>query len=299
MRPGRPGSPPPPDALPVAVSLYLTAMALFIATDTIAKHLLVAHAIAFIAWARFCFHFVVLFALLPGPRRARLRARRPGLLAVRSAAWMSITFLFYAGLRHVPLAEAIMLVSTAPFMIALLAGSTLGERISRRTWAAVVVGFVGVLVVLRPGLGVLHWGAVFPLLAAAAFAVAQTVTRRLSGEVDQWTILIYTPGIAALVLAPFGLSAWSVLAPMDLLMMASIGGLAAAADFAILAALHRAPASTLAPYQYSQILWAMIAGVLVFGERPDGVAIVGAAIIVVGGLMLWKVTTPPPKQESG
>ena len=289
----------PPPALAAAVSLYLAAMALFIATDTLAKHLLAAHTIVFIAWVRFCLHFAVLFALAPAPRRARFRTRHPGLIALRSAAWMSITFLFYAGLRHVPLAESIMLVSTAPFMIALLAGSTLGERISRGTWIAVVIGFAGVLVVLRPGLGVLHWGAVFPLLTAAAFSVAQIVTRRLSGEADPWTILLYTPGIAALVLAPFGISAWSAVSPAHWVLLASIGGIAAVADVAILAALRRAPASTLAPYQYSQILWAMLAGALVFGEYPDGVAVAGAAIIVAGGLLLWRESAAPHRTGTG
>ena len=288
MRSGGRGRPALPHSLAAAVSLYLAAMALFIAMDAIAKHLLAVHAIAFIAWVRFSLHFGVLLALLPAPRRARLRTRHLRLLALRSTAWMSITFLFYAGLRHVPLAESIMLVSTAPFMIALLAGPLLGERMTRSAWAAVAVGFAGVLVVLRPGLGVLHWGAVFPLLAAAAFSVAQLVTRRLIGEEDPWTILIYSAGIAALLLTPFGLSAWSEFAPTDWLLLAPLGGLAAAGDIAILAALRRAPASTLAPYQYSQILWAMVAGALVFGELPDGFAVAGAAVIVAGGLILWR-----------
>ncbi len=280
-----------PPSLPAAVALYLAAMALFIAMDTIAKHLLAVHAIAFIAWVRFSLHFGVLLALLPAPRRARLRTRHLGLLALRSAAWMGITFLFYAGLRHVPLAESIMLVSTAPFMIALLAGPALGERITPGTWTAVLIGFAGVLVVLRPGLGVLHWGAVFPILAAAAFSVAQLVTRRLSREEDPWTILIYSAGIGALLLAPFGIAASSALRPSDWMLLASIGGIAAVADIAILAALRRAPASTLAPFQYSQILWAMVAGALVFGETPDAFAVAGAAIIVAGGLVLWREGT--------
>ena len=202
MRDDNPGGRTLPHSLAVAVALYLVTMALFIAMDTIAKYLLAAHSIVFIAWVRFFLHFVVLAAILPAPRRERLRTRHLRLLTVRSIAWMSITFLFYAGLRHVPLAESIMLVSTAPFMIALLAGPVLGERIRPMTWAAIMLGFTGVVVVLRPGLGALHWGAVFPLLAAAAFSVAQIVTKRLSAEEDHWTILVYTAGIAALLLTP-------------------------------------------------------------------------------------------------
>ena len=288
-----------PHSLSVAVCLYLAAMVLFIGLDTIAKHLLTVHSIVFIVWARFFLHFGVLAAIVPAPRRERLRTRNLRLLAVRSIAWMSITFMFYAGLRHVPLAESIMLVSTAPFMIALLAGPALGERIRPMTWAAVVLGFTGVIVVLRPGLGVLHWGAVFPLLAAAGFSVAQIVTKRLSGEEDHWTILLYSAGIAALLLTPFGISAWSEFAPADWLLLAPMGVLAALGDIAILAALRRAPASTLAPYQYSQILWAMIAGAFVFGEFPDSIAIVGAAIIVAGGLLLWRAGARTPRRPSG
>ena len=202
MRDGNPGGRTLPHSLAVAVALYLATMALFVAMDTIAKYLLAVHSIVFIAWIRFFLHFMVLAAILPAPRRKRLRTRHLRLLAVRSMAWMSITFLFYAGLRHVPLAESIMLVSTAPFMIALLAGPVLGERIRPMTWAAIMLGFTGVVVVLRPGLGALHWGAVFPLLAAAAFSVAQIVTKRLSAEEDHWTILVYTAGIAALPADP-------------------------------------------------------------------------------------------------
>ena len=299
MKSGDSGTPTLPHSLAVAVCLYLTAMVLFIGMDTVAKHLLVAHSIVFIAWIRFLLHFVVLAAILPAPRRERLRTRNLALLAVRSMAWMSITFLFYAGLRHVPLAESIMLVSTAPFMIALLAGPLLGERIRPLTWAAVLLGFTGVIVVLRPGLGVLHWGAIFPLLAAAAFSVAQIVTRRLSAEEDHWTILIYSAGIAALLLTPFGIPAWSAFAPADWLLLAPLGLMAAAGDITILAALRRAPASTLAPYQYSQILWAMVAGALVFGEFPDTVAVAGAAIIVAGGLVLWRSDTRASGRRAG
>jgi len=299
MRDDNPGRRALPHSLAVAVCLYLTAMVLFIGMDTVAKHLLVAHSIVFIAWIRFLLHFVVLAAILPAPRRERLRTRNLALLAVRSTAWMSITFLFYAGLRHVPLAESIMLVSTAPFMIALLAGPLLGERIRPLTWAAVLLGFTGVIVVLRPGLGVLHWGAIFPLLAAAAFSVAQIVTKRLSAEEDHWTILIYSAGIAALLLTPFGIPAWSAFVPVDWLLLAPLGLMAAAGDIAILAALRRAPASTLAPYQYSQILWAMIAGALVFGEFPDALAVVGAAIIVAGGLVLWRAGTRASGRRAG
>ena len=291
MRDDNPGGRTLPHSLAVAVALYLVTMALFIAMDTIAKYLLAAHSIVFIAWVRFFLHFVVLAAILPAPRRERLRTRHLRLLTVRSIAWMSITFLFYAGLRHVPLAESIMLVSTAPFMIALLAGPILGERIRPMTWAAIMLGFTGVVVVLRPGLGALHWGAVFPLLAAAAFSVAQIVTKRLSAEEDHWIILVYTAGIAALLLTPFGISAWPKFVPADWWLLAPMGLLAAAGDIAILAALRRAPASTLAPYQYSQILWAMLAGALVFGEIPDGFAVTGGAIIVAGGLLLWRTGT--------
>lgn len=299
MREGNPGGWTLPHSLAVAVALYLATMALFVAMDTIAKYLLAAYSIVFIAWVRFFLHFVVLAAILPAPRRERLRTRHLRLLAVRSLAWMSITFLFYAGLRHVPLAESIMLVSTAPFMIALLAGPVLGERIRPMTWAAIMLGFTGVVVVLRPGLGALHWGAVFPLLAAAAFAVAQIVTKRLSAEEDHWTILVYTAGIAALLLTPFGISAWPKLVPADWLLLAPMGLLAAAGDIAILAALRRAPASTLAPYQYSQILWAMLAGALVFGEIPDGFAVAGGAIIAAGGLLLWRVGARAMQRPSG
>ncbi len=288
MSGSRPASPALPHSLTAAVALYLATMALFVAMDSIAKHLLAAHSIVFIAWVRFLVHFLVLAAILPAPRRERLRTRHLRLLAVRSIAWMSITFLFYAGLRHVPLAESIMLVSTAPFMIALLAGPTLGERIRPMTWAAILLAFAGVVVVLRPGLGALHWGAILPLLAAAAFSVAQIVTKRLSTEEDHWTILIYGAGIAALVLTPFGVAAWPGTALTNWLLLALMGLIAATGDIAILAALRRAPASTLAPYQYSQILWAIIAGALVFGETPDVFAVAGATIIVAAGLVLWK-----------
>ena len=280
----------PSGSVALGVGLYLLAMAMFVGMDTIAKHLLETVHIAAVAWIRFCVHFALLCVLIPPPRMTRLRTQRFGLQVLRAGCWIGITFLFYTGLRYVPIAESIMLINTAPFIVALLAGALMGEHLDRTRWLAVVIGFAGALVVLRPGLGALHWGAIFPLLAAAGFAGAQFLTRRLSVDEDPWTTLLYTAGLGALALTPFGLlhaPPWATVSWPPLL---ALGVLAACGEILLLAAFRRAQTSLLAPCQYTQIVWAMASGVLIFGEIPDRFSMLGATIIVVAGVVLWRGT---------
>ena len=282
------GPAPGRSELLLGIVFYALAMALFVSMDTIAKHVLETQPIVAVVWVRFSVHFMLLWAFAPRPRLSKLRTQRFALHLVRSASWISITFLFYIGLGFVPLAESIILINTAPFMVALLAGPVLGEAMNRARWSAVLIGFLGALIVLRPGLGALHWGAIFPLLAAAGFAIVQFVTRTLSLREDSWTTLLYTAGIGAVALSPFGLYFLDASGSTPWHLLLALGALAAVGDIAVLASFKRAPTTTLAPFQYTQIIWAMLSGVLVFNEMPDRLSMVGAAIIVAGGLVLWR-----------
>ena len=282
-----------PQTLLTGVGPYLLAMLVFVGMDTIAKSVLESVHIVAVVWVRFCLHFGLLCLFAPRPVWRQLRTHHLALQLTRGGCWIGITFLFYAGLRFVPLAESIMLMNTAPLMVAVaigFGGALKGERLDPVRWLAIGIGFVGVLIVLRPGSGALHWGAIFPLLAAAGFAGAQIVTRRLSFDEDPWTTLLYTGGVGAIALTPFGLGFAPPLDTTPWLPLVALGVLSVLGEVTLLAAFRRTEASVLAPYQYTQTVWAMASGVIVFGERPDLFAILGAMVIVLAGVVVWRGT---------
>jgi drug/metabolite transporter (DMT)-like permease len=215
------------------------------------------------------------------------RTRRIGLQLARSTVLVLATFCFFWGLRYLPLAEGSSIVFLAPILVVILSGWMLDERVTRSRWAASIVGFIGVLIMLRPGSSVLH-PAVLLLLAAALFnALFQIFTRRLAGE-DSQTTLFYSAlvGTAAMTAAlPFGIAGES-LTLRESGLFALLGLFAGLGHWCFIASFRSAPASMMAPYMYLQTIWATGYGYLVFGHIPDGWSAVGMAVIVASGLLL-------------
>ncbi|MDH3688278.1 MAG: DMT family transporter [Gammaproteobacteria bacterium] len=278
--------------LRAGIALYSLAMLIFVVMDSFAKGLVGTQHIVQVVWLRFAFHFVTLCVLVPQKRTIAMRFRTRSFKwhAARGLCLTLMTFLFYTGLRYVPLAEANILASTAPFVVAILAVALLGEHIGAFRWAMICAGFVGALIVIRPGLGFLHWGAVFPLLTAVCFAIVQLVSRRLARDENAWTTLLYSAGLGTVVVTPLGLAFWESPGVGTLTLMASVGVAAAAGDTMLLRSIKLAPASTVAPFQYTQIVWAILIGYIWFGELTDFVGIIGASIIVASGLALMRHT---------
>jgi drug/metabolite transporter (DMT)-like permease len=217
------------------------------------------------------------------------RSRAPLLQTLRSATLAGASASFIVALMHVPLADATAVMFAAPVLTVALAALWLGEKVSARRWLGVVIGLVGVMVAIRPPFLTgepLHWAMLLPLVTAVMNTFYQLLTRKLAAEDDPRTTFLHT-SLAALALTalaqPF---VWVAPAPSDLPWMLVLGLIGAAGHCLLVLAFARAPASVLAPMSYSQLVWAGLAGVLVFGDWPDGWTLLGAAVIAAGGVLV-------------
>jgi drug/metabolite transporter (DMT)-like permease len=277
-----------PHPLRRALPLFLLAGFCLTSLDTTAKYLVRDHSVFLVVWARYAGQMLIVTPWAwhrAGPgfwRTGRLR-----LQLARSTALVLATFCFFLGLRYLPLAEGSAITFLAPIFVVILSGPMLGERPTRARWAASIIGFVGVLIMLRPGSTILH-PAVLLLIGTAVFnALFQITTRRLAGE-DPRTTLFYSAlvgTVAMSALLPFGLAGESLTAGEGGLLLL-LGLLAGLGHWCFIAAYQIAPASMLTPYMYLQTIWATGYGYLVFGHIPDGWSALGMAVIVASGLLL-------------
>ena len=268
--------------------MFLIAGVLLSALDTTAKYLVRDHSLFLVVWARYAGQMAVVTPFAwhrAGPGFWRTRHLRMQLL--RSSCLVAATCCFFFGLRFLPLAEASAITFLAPVVIVVLSQPVLGERPTRVRWAAVALGFAGVLVLMRPGSSVLHPAAVLLVAAAVCNALYQLLTRRVTGD-SVYTTLFYSAvvGAAGFTLAvPFALES-SPLAWFDTGLLLAMGVLAGLAHWLLTRAYLTAPASLLTPFTYVQLLWATLFGYLVFRQLPDRWSVVGMLIIVGSGVML-------------
>ncbi|MGX9962050.1 DMT family transporter [Roseomonas sp. F4] len=282
------------------VLLQLVALALFVTMDALLKVLVASHPVPQLMFVRFCFHTVLVMVtlkLMTG--RVPFRSRAPGLQTLRSLCLATANAAIAVALIHIPLADATAVAFAAPVMTVALASLWLGEKVSLRRWIGVGIGFAGVMVALRPPFltgQALHWAMLLPLVTAVANTAYQLLTRKLAAVDDPHTTFVHT-SIAALVVTglvqPF---VWQAPAAWDWPLFAALGLLGAAGHSILVLAFARTPASVLAPMSYVQLLWAGVAGVLVFGDWPDGWTALGAAIIAVGGVL---VALPERRGKTG
>ena len=215
--------------------------------------------------------------------------RNPKAVALRSLLLALDTFGAYLAFSRLPLANAYTLIFAAPLIVTALSPLVLGEPVGRHRWSAVILGFVGIVVVLRPGFAPLNIGYAGALGAACVFALALLVTRRIGANESataMLTWLIVTKLIASGLFLPF---VFQPIPLADLGLMALIGVLVGGAQISIVMAFRIAPPATVAPFQYTQMLWAVLYGFVFFGDLPDRYVIAGSALVVASGLyILWR-----------
>jgi drug/metabolite transporter (DMT)-like permease len=282
-----------------AVLLIVVASACFTTVDVSVKHLSQRYPVPLIAWARWGVQALVLLALA-GPRLRfdllRTKHLRPHL--VRGALLIASSLCFFFALRFLPLAEATALNYTSPMLVTLLAGWLLRERLTRPRWAFVVAGFVGMLLIVRPGGEALAPAALLALGAAALYATFQIMTRKLAGE-NLMTLMIYPSllGTFALSLAIPFVHSDDWYPTSDLAAFIGIGVMGSLGHLLFVRAFQRASASAIAPFTYVQLVWSTLAGWLVFGTFPDGWTLAGIFIIAGSGVVLtwyerWRASLP-------
>ncbi len=277
------------------ILLMLTAVFMFSLLDAQAKLLSQSLPVMQITWARH-FGLLVVVALVVWPRHGRraLRSSRPGLQILRGLMVLGSSVLFLVAISFVPLADAVSVTFVAPLLVTGLSGLLLKERAGRRRWIVVIIGLAATLIIIRPGLGVLHPAAFLVLGAASMFALYQIMTRIMSDTDDAATTLSYTAIVGAVIMTAIVPFVWVWPASgRELAMLAGLGVWAAGAEFAVIKAFETAPGAVVAPFQYSMIVWATFYGFTLFGELPDGWTLLGAAILIATGLYSYYRDAPP------
>jgi drug/metabolite transporter (DMT)-like permease len=206
------------------------------------------------------------------------------LQTVRGLSVMGASLLFLTGLIHLPVADASAINFVWPILVTVFSVILLKEQVGVRRALATLAGFIGMLVIMRPGSGAFHWAAVFPLGAAVVWAFGSVLTRMMSADDEAETTIIWSAVIsfaAGALAMPFVYIQPTI---QELGMCVLIGIGSAVGHAMVIFAFSNAPASSLAPYSYTQLVWAAAAGLLFFGTLPDGWTVAGAAIIAASGI---------------
>ncbi|MEE9209420.1 MAG: DMT family transporter [Kiloniellales bacterium] len=258
----------------------------FVSMDALAKYLSQSYPVLQVVWARYVFHLLIL-ALVLGPRLPRVaRTGRLGLQFLRSLFLLGATGLFFAALSFIPLADATAIMFVAPILVTAMSVPLLGEHVGPQRWASVVVGFLGALVIIRPGSDAMEPAALLALGAASCYGFYQIATRRLSATDAPLTTLMYSAAVGVLVSSAAVPFFWVTPSPADWLTMMGLGLFGALGHFALIKAFQAAPAVTVTPFGYVNLLWAVLFGFVFFGELPDTWTVLGAAIIAASGLYI-------------
>ena len=268
------------------VALMMTAVFMFSSMDTLAKFMLRSYPLVPLIWARYFVHLVFMLVLLgPRMRLDLVRTARPWLQVVRGLLLVGSTGLFYLSLKYLPLAEAAAISFVGPVLVTAFSGPLLHEKVTRRQWFAVGLGFLGVLVIIRPGGNVFTPTALIPLGTALCFSLYQIATRKVAGRDDPRTTLFYTALVGSAVTTltlPF---AWHTPALWQLGLMIVIGVIGGSGHFLLIRAVGCASPMALAPFVYSQLIWSTLLGWIVFGEFPDGGTLLGMVVVIGAGML--------------
>jgi drug/metabolite transporter (DMT)-like permease len=268
------------------ISLVMTAVFLFSSMDTVAKHVLRSYPLPPLIWARYAVHLVFMLVLLwPRMGVALVRTARPGLQLLRGLLLVTSTGLFYLSLTFLPLAEAAAITFVGPVLTTALSGPLLGERVTLRQWLAVSLGFIGVLIIVRPGGGLLQPSAIFPLCCAVAFSFYQIITRKIAGREHPLTTLFYTALVGAAITSLALPLTWQTPTLLQVPLIVAIGLLGGFGHFLLIRAVEHASPTTLAPFIYVQLIFSTVLAFLAFGDFPNSGSLLGMLVIVSGGML--------------
>lgn len=274
----------------IAIGLMVLASVCFAALDATAKYLVdeTNIPVAQVTWLRFATH--VLFSaivLWPFAFRPSLRSAKPMIQVVRSCFMIATTLLNFIALKYLQLDQNVTIFFLTPLIVAALAGPLLGEWVGWHRVLAIAAGFVGVLVVMHPGIGSFHWAMLLVLGATLGFALYNISTRYLAAFDPPAVTQTYTPLVGVLVMTPFGLAAWQWPQEWWLwVLFAGLGFWGGLGHWLLILAHRAAPAPVLAPYMYLGLIWMSFAGYFVFGDIPTAWTLGGGAIVIVAGLYL-------------
>lgn len=239
-----------------------------------------------IVFSRSLFGLIPLILMLQwrGELRQAFMLHKPIRHVTRAVAGIGSMFCNFGALSRIPLADATAINFVTPLFNVALAAIFLGEKVRRFRWAAVAVGFAGVLIIVRPGGGTFELAALFPMASSATWALGMIITRKMGLADPPLTTLLYTSVVGVVGAAVPALLVWRPVSLPDLALMASCGALSLVAQYFQVRAFGLGPASLLAPFSYTSIVVSTAIGALWFGTFPDGWTWVGTAIVIASGL---------------
>ncbi|MCA8928056.1 MAG: DMT family transporter [Alphaproteobacteria bacterium] len=288
----------------LAIAIVLAAMLTFVVMDGLCKLLttsgMVPETIIFVRYS------LVLLFLLPVVV-ARWRSRplatgRPVLHLARGVALIGSATLFVYALQSLPLATATAIGFVSPLYVTALSIPFLGEKVGIRRWAAVGVGFFGVLLILRPGGATFELAMVLPLVSSFLWACGLIITRAMRGRERPLAILVWSTCGGLMVITPLGLAAWQTPTAEQWLLLVLIAGCHLLGQYLTIRAFTLASASLLAPFSYTTMIWATLIGLFVFGNLPDLPTLAGSGILAAAGLYVWhreRIVTGRPTVRRG
>ncbi|MCZ7660047.1 MAG: DMT family transporter [Xanthobacteraceae bacterium] len=272
----------------IGIALMCGAVAMFSCLDTTAKYLLDHMDTLQVVWARYFSAFVLSVILFnPFTRPGVLRTTRPVLQVGRSALLLASTTVSFFALIYLQLDQALAILFSTPFIVAALSVPLLGEKVGARRWAAICVGFLGVLLVTRPGFGGIHPAAILSVISAFCYALYNIATRAVSRTDSSETSLFYTNLVGAAAMLPVLPFVWTLPKdPFIVLLMVVVGAFGALGHYLLIIAHRLAPPALLAPFIYTQLVWTGLLGFLVFADVPNQWTLAGAAIVTASGLYI-------------
>lgn len=273
----------------LAITLMIGTGILLAGMDATAKYLASGVPIIMVLWGRYFFHTLLTFSAYSIKTRSFkfMRARSPGLQFYRALSLFGATFFLYQALIHMPLGDASAIQFLAPVLVTALSGIFLGEKVGPRRWVGVVCGFVGVLLVARPGSGIFGWHALLPFATAILLAIYMMLTRTIRTRDDPAATTFYSTAVGAVILSILVIFDWQTLSHFEWLLMVIMGAAGAIGHFMLVKSFTLAEASMLAPFTYAQVVAAIIWGYLVFEDVPSFWTLGGAGIVVASGTYIW------------
>lgn len=277
-----------------AIGLMLLALAFFSTLDTAAKWLATRDGIPVmqLSWLRFLVQFLGLLILVPALGLMSLErlftTSQFTKQMVRSTLMAATTLFNFLALQYLRLDQTITIVFLAPLFVAALAGPLLGEWVGLRRAMAIMVGFIGVLIAVRPGFGDVHPAVIYSFLAMAAYALFMLLTRHMAPYDPPLVTLFYSMFVGTLLGAPMAFAQWVWPESWTTwALLASLGVLGGTGHFLFILAYSRAPASAISPFLYAQLITMVAMGYLVFDDVPDFWTIAGAGVIIASGIYLF------------
>ena len=271
----------------LAIAYVNVSLVFYALQDGVVRYLTADYPVFQIQFTRSAVMMVAMAAVIVATRRfGHFRVRRPGAMLFRGYTSLIGVALMYLVLAHMELAEAFTVFMTGPIFIALFGMPLLKEKVGPMRWVAIGVGFLGVLIIMQPGSGVVTEWALVALVGAAIYAFSMIATRDLTATESSLTMVFYTNLFVVAVLLPAMPFVWHAPPLADLVLLVSVGVLACMAQFLIAQAYRYAAAATVAPFDYVAFIYVVIIGYLMFGEVPGIEVVAGAAVLIVSGLII-------------